>query len=1473
MAKVKAKVSTVIGKQLPEFVREDHPYFINFLEAYYEWLETNYRLRDLENLSSADSTLDEYVEYFANQFMALMPKTMNGDRRLLLQHAKELYLAKGTPKSYELLFRLMFNEVPQQIYYPKIDMLRASDGKWDQSTIMRGYDVLGDSFDIVGQLVFQDSTGFGDLGSQARVESVIKYNVGTQLITEITLSATSIIGEFQTNQIVRGTSTVDGSQVSILLIPIVNNITVTNKGKYYDTGYPINVDEGSGIDFAAEISTVSTGSVDNIHVVDGGDGHYVGQPILFNNNNAGFGGTSSVESAIAEVSEVDYGSILLESAVRFTPLAFVTTGQEFSFKGRQYRVTSNGTLSNTGPVHTYGIYGNGSAFLKYVGEPSSNLTNENGTKTSLEQFRIYRTDANDNYNFSTPPVNNNLYGSIKAVRMINKGKHYNSLPQVFVMTDFITSIFSQANSNIVTVTTEFTHELIEGQQIIINGSVNRIVDGTFNVNSIVDSYTFTYRSSQVFGVVGTLAAPNKKQTLYADKSVNVGAQRKQGTVKLIATSNEIGAVSKAIINNFGYYYDTAKLSATAPLLVDNINGSFVVGETLSLVPQSLATELYGDGLVLENGDKLLIESQSSATGKFSSYTAATNLVKLFPASARQAILMEDGSGNLLTEEFDKFTVGSAWTPLTEKKLGDIVNYNGVVYEVITLGTTGNVAPTHIRGVQTNGGLKLMVVSGALSSARNTLVGERSGVFTKNSVLIGNTSNATARIVDSGVAGVVARIGAVGVNSGNFTNSDGKLSDGSKKLQDSFYYQDYSYVIRIGQSVKNYRDAVKKLLHPVGVALFGEVSLTNQVQALMRLMNQEKAILSNIINLNLQVQTLAMGNWEYPSNRLLIENSDRLTTIELEGGVREALRLEEIGSGYLTTEDGLIFVSEISGEEGRSLLTETGYKFIAEDQQSIYFPEHILSETYGFFRLEKDDTHAKSRNPDVRKEQWIISLEDFVPSFVDADVLKLEDALEDGDGIPLGEDNNLLMEDGGRFLKQQQLSKPAPSMRILQSEMLPPVIIPELPLNTIHLLEMSPSSFKEIVFGLQSKVNMGYSDGDLLLEDDSGKLLYEDGSGISDRQSYPNVPNDKSIANLIVEVVPGNIELDNIMLEDGNFLLVEDRYKAGVNINSTINSALAGTRTITGSAPKAQWTNELTEGMIIKEGIQFTFTQLYGFGTGVVTAVNFNLDPVTFTIELDSPLPQTRGTTDFVSLEYRAPSYKIQTDHQSQFLYRSNFSTSIMPMVNINPITGEETVEKMEVRVQSRAAFKPNGTNLSFLEQRKFGFAPYVYGTKGSISLVPGNTYVGVSWESSTEVLTKQVLNNAGKAYEVVVAGTTGVVAPTHTTGSLVNGTAELQYIGPAKLNKQYPSGFTGAWDDQYPNPNRAYWNNEGLLLESGDSLLNESNDAHLLEFMESSGDTQIKDFAHVTIYDIINRKNKKTNFAVGSYIEILKSAA
>jgi hypothetical protein len=34
------KVSLLINRQVPEFIREEYPLFITFLEAYYEYLET-----------------------------------------------------------------------------------------------------------------------------------------------------------------------------------------------------------------------------------------------------------------------------------------------------------------------------------------------------------------------------------------------------------------------------------------------------------------------------------------------------------------------------------------------------------------------------------------------------------------------------------------------------------------------------------------------------------------------------------------------------------------------------------------------------------------------------------------------------------------------------------------------------------------------------------------------------------------------------------------------------------------------------------------------------------------------------------------------------------------------------------------------------------------------------------------------------------------------------------------------------------------------------------------------------------------------------------------------------------------------------------------------------------------------------------------------------------------------------------------
>jgi len=1406
MAKVKVKTSAVVNRQVPEFVRvldavnPDGGSFIKFLEAYYEWLDQNYKTRELDKIGDIDETLEEYVEYFAEQFLQSVPRALVVDKRIIVKHAKELYLAKGTPKSYDLLFRMMFNESPQQIYFPKVDMLRVSDGNWSQSFILRGVDVQGDAFELIGQTVVQESTGIGDDPASARVEAVVKYNVGTQSITEITLNNNSIIGVFEPNQPIKGLSNSTNAEIIVDLIPFINQLKITQPGKYFTTGDLITIAEGDGTNARAEVGAVKSGGISSVVVLDGGDTHFVGQPVLFDNTNTGFGNSSEVQGAVAEVASVDFGCFLLESAVRWKPSTSFSTGAKIIYKENEYLVTAQGTTGALPPTHIFGSALNGTISLRHIGTSSFKLVNEDSSEISLERTRVYKTDQFGNYDENIPSSINDGFGSVRSVKIINPGSSYNTLPKVNLSTDIIQDIRTEAGTNIITIQTQQLHELIFGQSVTITGTIGRISDGTYAVNSIIDPFTFTIRGKQIFGSSGTLGDRNLKQVLYADRTFNPNTIRTYSNAKLYAVSEDVGSISSLVLPNFGYYYNTVRLTTPVFLQVERPLGNFTTGEQINIVSQSFCTERTEDELLLETGERLLFEKQQTSVGVVDSYSSETGLLRLSPASNRNGLLLENGLP--LLDEEDSF-----------------------------------------------------------------LVHEASGVFNKRNFIVGSISGARTRIVDSASGGVRGEIGAIGLTTGEFLNADGFISEGSKRIQDSFYYQDYSYVIRIGQSVNKYRDAVKKLLHPVGLALFGEVSLINLVQALTRIMNDSTSIVMNQIVLDdLRAKVLAVGNWQEPTNRMLIDNSDRYTTLSMEGGFRDVIVTEE--GNRLVFEDGNVIVSERTAIDGRTLLLETGDKITTEEQRTKFFDEYILQEFFQFFRLENDSTHTKSRNPFVRKEQWTLNFEDFVPSYSDSDTLKLENARVDGNGVVIDDGNDLLLEDGGRFLNQLQLSKPAPSMRVLQSEMLPPIIIDESDANTVRLLEMSPQALKEFVFRIKSKVSMSYPELFLLLEDGS-YLLTEDNSKFGIDSKYPRTPNEKSERNLYVESVPSNVELDNLLLETGDFILSEDTYPSGNTFVATIEAALAGSMTLFGSSPKFSLSSEPITGMDVIEGFALPFTQRVNFGEGVLEEVDYRQEVVTFTIKLSNPLPQTIETTPLVSLSFKTASSKLVKDDQTQHLFRSNFSTASVSYKDTN-VLGKATI-------QSRASFRQLGGALSFLEQRKFNFAPYTVGSKGSLQVVPGNVYVGVLWLAETVVLTKEVVNYNGNAYEVVVAGTTGTTEPTHTSGTVLNGTAELRYIGPTKKDVSYlpdteDGGFTGGWYEQYPAPNRSYWNNEYIEMENGSRLLSETGDEQILEVMGSSGDTQIKDFANVSVYDIINRKNKRTNFAVGAYVEVLKTA-
>jgi len=147
---MRINTSSLVPNQLPDFVRSDYPTFIAFVEAYYEYLDN--QGVDLKTLRDLDTTIDSFIKYFKKELAINLPAEITVDERFLLQHIKDQYLAKGSEGSFKLLFRLLYNK-SVTVSYPGRQMLRASDGRWQQDVSIFVNVTLGNPSDIDGKLV------------------------------------------------------------------------------------------------------------------------------------------------------------------------------------------------------------------------------------------------------------------------------------------------------------------------------------------------------------------------------------------------------------------------------------------------------------------------------------------------------------------------------------------------------------------------------------------------------------------------------------------------------------------------------------------------------------------------------------------------------------------------------------------------------------------------------------------------------------------------------------------------------------------------------------------------------------------------------------------------------------------------------------------------------------------------------------------------------------------------------------------------------------------------------------------------------------------------------------------------------------------------------------------------------------------------------------------------------------------------
>ena len=85
-----------IAHQVPNHVQANYPAFVEFVQAYYDWLKNEHLSNGVETIVDIEETPEQFIKYFKRQLARDIPEEIHCCRRLFYQKIKDLYNAKGT---------------------------------------------------------------------------------------------------------------------------------------------------------------------------------------------------------------------------------------------------------------------------------------------------------------------------------------------------------------------------------------------------------------------------------------------------------------------------------------------------------------------------------------------------------------------------------------------------------------------------------------------------------------------------------------------------------------------------------------------------------------------------------------------------------------------------------------------------------------------------------------------------------------------------------------------------------------------------------------------------------------------------------------------------------------------------------------------------------------------------------------------------------------------------------------------------------------------------------------------------------------------------------------------------------------------------------------------------------------------------------------------------------------------------------
>ena len=342
MREIQSKISQLIKRQFPSIYMEEGADFVTFVEAYYEWLESNHQQlglrsntnfsvgdtvtqgnttgtiinangsniivrvnnfdafrcniqcdeylpitssaggnsfvetqlklnpihwsRKLYTMRDVDTTLDQFIIQFKEKYLKNIEFDTNTNKRLLVKNSYDLYRSKGTERSIDLFFRLVYGE-SAEVYYPGEDVMRLSAAEWYKPQYLEITNSTK-TINLVGKQIVGTVSG-----ATAFVEKYIKRRIKGGFVYVIYVSNNS--GDFVNNEFLK----VQGTTTAYDLPKVVgslSSVTVTAGSSLFAVGDVVSFTSTNGDEGLARVSAISnaTGVVDFIFI-DGGYGYTI----------------------------------------------------------------------------------------------------------------------------------------------------------------------------------------------------------------------------------------------------------------------------------------------------------------------------------------------------------------------------------------------------------------------------------------------------------------------------------------------------------------------------------------------------------------------------------------------------------------------------------------------------------------------------------------------------------------------------------------------------------------------------------------------------------------------------------------------------------------------------------------------------------------------------------------------------------------------------------------------------------------------------------------------------------------------------------------------------------------------------------------------------------------------------------------------------------------------------------------------